>query len=149
MQIGDLAPGCPSAPWVPPLHFSYLASQFCFKKEIKSCSTGSPEQGTLQGETLSQRAKRAGGAQGGQKPSQHHGTAHGQHLGKTAGRQSLFPKESQGQGSGLQQQQGPFSPRDSCREQVPAWLPSNPPKDKEFGGLTQCSELPSLLAGTL
>lgn len=70
-------------------------------------------------------------------------------LGKNCRQAVLFPKESQGQGSGLQQQQGPFSPRDSCREQVPAWLPSNPPKDKEFGGLTQCSELPSLLAGTL
>lgn len=126
MQIGDLAPGCPSAPWVPPLHFSYLASQFCFKKEIKSCSTGSREQGTVQGETLSQSAKWAGGSQGGQKPSQHRGTAHGQHLGKTAGRQSLSLKESQARAQGCSSSKVPFHPRTAAESRSLPGCPVTP-----------------------
>lgn len=66
----------------PPQHFSHLALQSCCKKERKSRSTGSREQGTLQGETLSQSAKWAGGSQGGRNPpSIMDLLVRGQHLG--------------------------------------------------------------------
>lgn len=48
----------------PLCHFSHLALQFCCKKERKSRSTVSGEQGTLQRETLIQSAKWAGGSGG-------------------------------------------------------------------------------------
>lgn len=60
-----------------------------------------------------------------------------------------MPQGEHSQGLGLQQQQQSlFSPQGSCREQVPAWLPSNPP-GKELGAETLWWELPSLLACTL
>lgn len=59
------------------------------------------------------------------------------------------PRRARARAQGCSSSKVPFHPGTAAESRSLPGCPLTPPKDKEFGGLTQCSELPSLLAGTL